>query len=123
MDKSALIFEILEKYWTDECDAVGPTNVEDIVEGEVSYESAEGGSYIDLGEVITILAAAATFIRNVIDIYKSLEQDKKKFPDDEDLKLEARKKKLESEDIDEETKNKIYKEISEKLAKSNSEED
>lgn len=115
MDKSTLIIELLEEYWSDECDAAGSSNVQDIAEGNVTYESAEGGSYLDLTEVLTILAAAATFVRHTIDIYETLKKKWNKKPQDTDLKSEMTARNLEPEEIDKATRNKVYKAVSKKL--------
>ncbi|MEL6442137.1 MAG: hypothetical protein AAFQ80_23195 [Cyanobacteria bacterium J06621_8] len=119
MKKSEFVIEILEKHWEDECDAAGTANVEDIVEGEIQYESAEGGSYIDLGEVLVTLAAAATFVKNTIDIYKTLKKDSNKSPNYQELRIEMKRKDLELHEIDDNTKDEVYKDICENLEKDN----
>ena len=119
MNKSALVIEILEEYWTDECDAAGLANVKDIVEGEIQYESAEGGSYIDLGSILTTLAAGSVFIKNTIDIYESLRKKLNTNPNCENIKSEMKQKNLVPDEIDENTSNEVYKSICEKLEKDN----
>lgn len=117
MKKTDLVIGILQKYWEDECDAAGAANVEDIVEGEIQYESAEGGSYIDLGEVLVALAAGATFVKNTIDIYQTLKKDCDKIPSYQELRTKMKQKDLEPEDIDENTRNEVYKDICETIEK------
>lgn len=119
MNKSDLVIGILEEYWTDECDAAGLANVEDIVGGEIEYQSAEGGSYIDLGEVLTALAAAATFIKNAIDIYKTLRKKSNENPNENDLKSEMKRENLVPDEIDEETQIEVYRDVCKNLNEDN----
>jgi hypothetical protein len=123
MNRETLIYELLEEYWSDECDAVGSTNVQNIIEGDVQYKPALGASYIDLAEILTALAAAATFVRHVIDIYYKICEERQKKPKSADLKSEMKNRNLEPDEIDEQTRNKVYEGVCKKLEKETLEED
>ncbi|MBD2214771.1 hypothetical protein H6G27_33730 [Nostoc linckia FACHB-104] len=123
MKRETLVIGLLEEYWADECDAAGLTNVQDIVEGKIQYESAEGASYIDLVTVLTVLVAATEFVKNAIDIYETLKKQKNKNPEDTELKAEMKNKQLEPDDIDEITRNNVYKYVCKKLEQEDLEEE
>lgn len=68
MNEKQITLEILQENYPIECETVGPTNLQDIVDAEVSFASAQHGSYMDLGDAIATLALAATFVKTVVDI-------------------------------------------------------
>lgn len=70
MNESQFTSELLKAYFPKECATVGPTNLQDIVEGGVEFKAAERGSYMDLGSAIATLSLAASFITIVIEAYK-----------------------------------------------------
>lgn len=127
MKQSTYIISLLEKYWPDECDAAGDTNINDIVEGDVVYESAKGGSYIDLELVITVLVGATEFIKNTISIYKYLKEKYGKPPTHDEIENELSKKEsIESsstqEEIPPETKQRVIESVCQDLDNENNSE-
>ena len=115
MSESDLKMLLLEKYLSDECDAVGPTYLQEIVENKTKYEAAEGGSNIDLEVVITVLVGTIELIEKAIQAYKYIQEKRGKSPSLTDLQ-ESVESKLESQPaIDIETREKIYYDIAEYL--------
>lgn len=71
MNERELIIEILEKYFPDECDLAGPTNLQKIAEGNADFVRAEYGSNLDTTQVLAILASVAGFLNSTFSIYKN----------------------------------------------------
>lgn len=118
MNESLLISEILKEDFPVECEAVGPANLEDIIEGEAEFTSAEHGSYMDLGDAIAILVAATTIIKNVIEIYIDVKDKRGHHPEKDELdEIEERvfSKKEYSHRLDKETRDRLMKTIIRKL--------
>lgn len=77
MLESDFKLEILEKYFPDECEIMGPTYLEEIIHNKVDYDSAEGGSYIDLEVIIAVLVGAVELIEKGIKAYNFLKEKRK----------------------------------------------
>lgn len=73
MHERELVNEVLEKFFPDECDLAGPTNVRKIAGGNAEVVRAEYGANLDLTQVIAILASVAGVINNALSIYKNWE--------------------------------------------------
>jgi hypothetical protein len=87
VDDATLITEILNEHWTDECEFVGEATTEKSVQAaiegktlEEAFGSAKGGANMDLGKAIEILIAAATFLKQAIEIYRMLTDELKAKP-------------------------------------------
>jgi len=115
METPGFVVLLLEEYWTEECDAVGPTNVQDIAEGDVNFKPSLGSSNIELVAVLTILAAASTFIKNTIEIAKELKKERGEKPKPTDIEEAMTEEKLEPDEIDRSKRVKVYEAVSNKL--------
>jgi hypothetical protein len=71
VSERALVIEVLEKFFPDECDLAGPANVRKVAEGNAEFVRAEYGANLDLTQVLTILAPVAVIINNAISAYKN----------------------------------------------------
>lgn len=71
MNEQALIAEVLEKYFPDECALAGPANVRKIAEGDVKFVRTEHGANMDLTQILTILAAVVGILNNALSVYKN----------------------------------------------------
>lgn len=73
MENKDLIISILNKDLPVECSFVGDKNVSDItdsvIKGDVSFQHAEGGAYLDFESMITIISGAVTIIAGLLVIY------------------------------------------------------
>ena len=68
MTHEALLSDTLQKFFSDECDLAGPTNVRDIVRGDVEFVRTKYGSNFDLSHVLTFLATMTGFVSGIISI-------------------------------------------------------
>ena len=82
-----LLFELLKENFPSEYETVGPTNVDDIIKGNVDFIPSEFGSNMDLSSAIGILVAAVTFIKSVLEIYKLIKKDLRRSPKKEDIEV------------------------------------
>lgn len=73
---------VLNEYWPDECEEIGPGNVRRIVRasGKISIEQAEGGAYLDLSAALQFVAAIATILQLGLDIYVIVKEYKNAKP-------------------------------------------
>ncbi len=72
MQKDDFIADLLEAVFADECDIVGPTNVRDIASNSVEFVDTQHGLNMDLGSILTLLAAGAVIANNAISAYLAL---------------------------------------------------
>jgi hypothetical protein len=63
MNESEKVRQVLESCYPDDCDAVGPSNLDDIVSSDAAFSAPSVGQQIPLLEILQMLAAAATFLR------------------------------------------------------------
>lgn len=87
MDNKQLIDGVLSEQYPLECEAVGPTNVNDIVKGGVEFAAAEHGSYMDFSEAIATLVVAATFIKAVLEAYATVKKEMMRDPKKDELEI------------------------------------
>jgi len=86
MNENSLVSELLKENFSTECETVGPTNLQDIAEAQVSFTPSASGAYMDFGEAIGILVVATSFIKNVLDIYVALKKELKRKPRKDEVK-------------------------------------
>ena len=67
--------DVLYRVFANECDAVGPTVVDKIVQGQPITPPAEGRR-MDLTSLIELLAAAISFINAVLELWNGLKAKK-----------------------------------------------
>jgi hypothetical protein len=107
-NNNQVILDILHKFWSEECEIVGLSNVEDIVNGDVEFEQAEGGHYIDFGEILILLATAAAFAKDSIELVEMAKRRLGREPTHIELIQEASSRKLEPEGIEPTKREAIY---------------
>jgi hypothetical protein len=117
MIDNAFVMEILREEFPIECETVGPTNLQDIVEAEVDFIPAEEGSYMDVGDAIGALALAATFVKTVVDMYIVLKKELGRKPQKHEIEVKITIPKKVSQNLDAKTREKLLKEIVQKLDK------
>jgi len=115
MNTNSMISELLSENLPIECDTVGPTNLEDIVESEVEFVPAEYGSNMDLETAIQTLIVATSFIKTVIDIYVALKKELGRDPEEVELAVKVTAKKDLVRKIDSKTQDKLVKAIAKKM--------
>jgi hypothetical protein len=115
MNDSLLISELLKESFATECETVGPTNLQDIVESEVGFTSAEHGSYMDLGESIAILISATTFIKTALEIYTLTKKELGREPEKDELEIKIIAKKELVQGLDKKARDRLIKAIIKKL--------
>jgi hypothetical protein len=93
MIDNSQIFELLKSHFPEEFEAVGPTNLGDIIAADISFVPSEHGSNMDLGGAIQILIVATSFIKTVIDIYTGLKKELGRDPDEADISIKIKLKK------------------------------
>src|ERR1700733_1602853 len=71
-DANQRIRHILERAMPDTCDAVGPSNVSDVVNGKTDFTRPAAGAQFSLLELLKDLTAAAVLARAVVDLVKSV---------------------------------------------------
>lgn len=111
MDANLIAAEVLEENFQIECETVGPTNLEDIVEGEVSFADAEYGSNMDLGQTIQLLVIAAAFVKTTIDIYRALKKEICHKPDEVEILLKILRDKKVMKNLDKNVQEKLVKAV------------
>ncbi len=119
MNDSLLITELLKENFHVECETAGPTNLQDIIEAEVDFVSAEHGSYMDLGDAIGTLVIATTFIKTTLDIYTALKKEFGRNPQKDELKIRITTKKDTFQSLDKKTRDRLMKAIIQRLNKKN----
>jgi hypothetical protein len=72
MGDDGTVKRVLLATFADDCGAVGPSNVNNIVEGRVVFQQPETGRFFPLLEVLQDLAAAVAFIKGAIELYNVL---------------------------------------------------
>lgn len=117
MTETDLKLLLLEKHLPDECDAVGLTYLNEIIENETEYIAAAGGSYIDLEVVITVLIGTVELIEKAIKVYKFYKEKQGKPPTPSDLKDGVESELTSVPNIDVETRENIYYDIADYLRK------
>ena len=115
MNEKTITLDVLQDVYPTECEIVGPTNMEDIIDPEINFASAEHGSYLDIGTAISTLAVAATFIKTVIDIVIAAKKELGRNPLKEDIEIRIVGKKEIIRKLDKETQEKLIKSIIKKL--------
>jgi hypothetical protein len=88
MERKELIEKLLWECWEDQCDRVGPANVNDIVEGGVEFTSPDGASKFSLDSALIVLVAAVAFINDASDLYIKIRDRNNKDPEGQSLKEE-----------------------------------
>jgi hypothetical protein len=86
-----LVKDLLIQYWPDEIVVVGPTNVSDVAEGDVQFETVEGGQKLDISAALQTLILAATFSRQVVALYGDLRTQLGRKPTRDELSKAASK--------------------------------
>lgn len=81
--------DILYLVFAKECDAVGPTVMDRVVQGQPVTPPGEGRR-MDLTGLIELLAAAVTFINSVLELWNRLKAMKGRNPSKEELLAAAR---------------------------------
>jgi len=107
--------EILQENYPIECETVGPTNLQDIVDAEVSFSSAEHGSYMDLGDAIGTLVIAATFVKTVVDIVVAAKKELGREPGKDEIEIRIVTKKETIQKLDKETRERLVKAVIKKI--------
>lgn len=77
MNQMNVVTEILQEVLPAECEIVGPSALQEIVE-ESEFDTADGGSNMDLGSALSILLSAAAIIKTALEIYKLLKEEHKR---------------------------------------------
>lgn len=77
MNQMNVVTEILQEVLPAECEIVGPSALQEIVE-ESEFDIADGGSNMDLGSALSILLSAAAIIKTALEIYKLLKEEHKR---------------------------------------------
>lgn len=70
MENSETVREILQAFMVDECEIVGPANLNAILAGQTNLVRTEFGNNLDLSETIAFLASVAAFLDHAISIAK-----------------------------------------------------
>lgn len=115
MNNHLFVSELLQENYPIECEIVGAQNLQDIVESEVIFESAESGSYMDLSQTIGLLSVAVTFIKTVIDIYTALKNELKRKPNKNEIEIRIVESKKGFNDLDKASRKRLIKAIIDKL--------
>lgn len=102
---------ILEDVFADECEAVGESNVSDLVAGSATYEQPEKGLRFDIVEALKALAEALVYIKTALEIFKLLKEQFGRKPTEQELE-KAVKEKLPEPGISQEDQKKVLDKIS-----------
>jgi len=117
MEDQILITELLKENFPVECETVGPTNLEDIVESEVEFVPSQYGSNMDLGTTIQYLLVASTVIKNILDIYAAIKKQTGSDPVEAEITVKLDTHKGGKQKIDEHIQAQLIKSIIKKLRK------
>ena len=90
---------------------MGPANVDDIARGDVRFESAEGASNLEFGEILGVLAAAVIFINNTLSIYRTIKQERSERVGVELLRAEVEGRGPEPSRVDEAKREEVYRAV------------
>jgi len=115
MDNHLLVSELLNENFPVECEIVGSTNLKDLVDAEVTFESAESGSYMDLSATIGFLVVVVTFIKNAVDIYISLKKEWKRKPEKDEIEIRIVVSKEVAKHLDKTTRERLIKAVISKI--------
>lgn len=115
VDTNQLVAELLNENFKTECETVGPTNLEDIVESEVEFVPAKHGSNMDLGSTIQILTIASTFIKTAIDLYIAMKNKAERDLEETELLMGIVTKKEIFQKLDKHVQQRLIKSIVTKL--------
>jgi hypothetical protein len=117
MNNSLLVSELLKENYPLECETVGTTNLQDIVETDATFTKAENGSYMDLSSAIGTLTIAAAFIKNVLDIYVILKKELGRDPQKYEIEIQMVNKKDGGKELAPNMRDQLIKAIFQKLSK------
>ena len=109
-----LTIYLLQRYYPDECELAGPANVRAVAAGSSTILKPQSGYGLDLGEILTTLAAVVTFINHSIAIIKASRSPEHK--SQEGLNLPEAIKKAEPGPVSPEIAELINQEIQRQLA-------
>jgi hypothetical protein len=80
MNDQEIVIKVLEEFYPDECDIAGPANVRRLAAGTTESIRVNGGSYLDMGQVIGDLSTAVVFITGTLSILRPLVGSARGFP-------------------------------------------
>lgn len=72
--------ELLEKHFPVEYQIVGTTRVTDMIKGNLEFDSAEGGNYIDPTLALAILSTGIAIIQTVLQVISIMREREKAEP-------------------------------------------
>ena len=72
MDEQSLVIKILEEVFPDECDIAGPSNVRHLAAGSRESVRVDGGSSLDMAQVLSELQSVVVILYGSIAIFQSL---------------------------------------------------
>ena len=112
--ENGIVLNLLNEFYSAECEIVGPTNVQDVADG-AEFVSPEHASAMDLSDAIGTLIIATTFIKTVVDIFVVLKTELKRKPKTEEIEIKISAPKGVIHNIDEKTRKRLIAEIIKKL--------
>lgn len=87
MNEHKIVTALLQKYWSNEYEMAGPANIRDIIDGYDDFETAEGGSYIDLTTTLAIVSVVVAGIQTILQVYSLLKERNKEAPTAAEIKV------------------------------------
>jgi hypothetical protein len=88
MDKNFLIRETLLKFFPNECEMVGDSNLDYIASGSIEVIKTQGGANFDLTPIFYALINWSTLISNFITAYGFLKTKKETSPSVSQINIE-----------------------------------
>jgi hypothetical protein len=83
---------ILSRCFPDECDAIGPSNLEHLIEGKTKFETPDSGKlFPPITEIFDLLRDSISIIGTFLTIYLAIRKTKNKPPTNAEVKTEWEK--------------------------------
>lgn len=101
MNVSQIKLRVLEKYYPDECEIVGSSNIEAITNGSHTVIETSHGSNMAIMEIVAVVVAVVSFIDALLSVIERLTKIKSGKLTAEEVVVIVRKEVKPEEEIDE----------------------